>query len=609
MAGWLHLWKGEYRYDSEDPPLWNTLAAAITGPHNIQTNLAELDWSNMPLAAGPEYHWEILTLFRNPNNNPIAFLQRFRAVMLAVAVALVVFLACFVWRMAIAWHATPLAAAAATLLATALFALDPNFLAHSPLMKNDVASALALLGLTASTWAAGRSLTLLRVFALAIWSGIAMTVKFNGALLIESSAALLLFRAISPWPWTIELPRTAAWRCASRARRLQVVAATLLVMGAISFMAIWLTYGMCFAPSNQPGSQMNMSRLADAALIGVWEAKHWDGTEVVPPTKEQMASMSRPLVLQFVTWANKHRILPQAFLAGLLYVFQASQTRATFLCGQSSNVGTWWYFPFAMAVKTPIATLAAFVATAIFALFGLSRLTRKPATAVPPTFRIETWTALCLAVPIAIYISTAMMSNLNLGLRHVFPIYPLLFAAVGLAMAKLWDRHKTTAAAAGLIVITGLAIESCAAYPNYIPFFNAFAGGSRGGLRLLSDSNLDWGQDLPLLAAWQRSHPDQKLYLAYFGTADPAYYGIRYTNVADGYSEGPPAQHINSPGVFAISATTLQGPYCGQTLGKPTWCTLWKLKPFEVLGGSIYLFHVPSGPDDRLPRGESLIDE
>ena len=153
------------------------------------------------------------------------------------------------------------------------------------------------------------------------------------------------------------------------------------------------------------------------------------------------------------------------------------------------------------------------------------------------------------------------------------------------------------------------AVESCCAYPNYLPFFNLLAGGSRGGLRLLSDSNLDWGQDLPLLAAWQRSHPDQKLYLAYFGTADPAYYGIRYTNVADGYSEGPPAQHINSPGVFAISATTLQGPYCGQTLGKPTWCTLWKLKPFEVLGGSIYLFHVPSGPDDRLPRGESLIDE
>jgi hypothetical protein len=153
-----------------------------------------------------------------------------------------------------------------------------------------------------------------------------------------------------------------------------------------------------------------------------------------------------------------------------------------------------------------------------------------------------------------------------------------------------------------VVLILALAVESCCAYPNYIPFFNVFAGGARGGLRLLSDSNLDWGQDLPLLAAWQRKHPDQKLFLAYFGSTDPAYYGICYTNLPGGYIAGPPVQQVDGPGVMAISATTLQGAYCEQA-----WMSLWSLKPIDVLGGSIYLFHVPVRPQDRLPSGRSLI--
>jgi hypothetical protein len=62
-------------------------------------------------------------------------------------------------------------------------------------------------------------------------------------------------------------------------------------------------------------------------------------------------------------------------------------------------------------------------------------------------------------------------------------------------------------------------------------------------------------------------------------------------------------QQPSRPGVIAISATTLQGTWCGQN-----WSTLWKQKPFDSLGGSIYLFHYPPAPADRLPAGKSLID-
>jgi hypothetical protein len=282
--------------------------------------------------------------------------------------------------------------------------------------------------------------------------------------------------------------------------------------------------------------------------------------------------------------------------------------RPTFLCGKFSGVGTWWYFPFAMAVKTPVATLIAFAGAAILGAIWLFRRKNNPRRSDPAAPPMEIWTALCLVVPVLICLGAAMASNLNLGVRHVLPIYPLLFAAVGLVMAKLWGWRPAPALAAGLLVMIALAVESCSAYPNYIPFFNVLAGGSRGGLRLLSDSNLDWGQDLPLLAAWQRNHPDTKLYLAYFGTVDPAYYGIRYTNVRDGYLGGPPMQPITGPGVLAISATSLQGTYWDRIADRPYWSRLWTVKPFDVLGGSIYLFHIPATPADRLPPGQSLID-
>ena len=140
------------------------------------------------------------------------------------------------------------------------------------------------------------------------------------------------------------------------------------------------------------------------------------------------------------------------------------------------------------------------------------------------------------------------------------------------------------------VLALALAAESFRAFPNYIPFFNTAAGGTRGGIRWLGDSNLDWGQDLPLLAEWQHAHPDRELHLAYFGLADPAYYGIRYHNAPAGYAFGsePPATELPTSGVLAVSASVLQGvnstdlhgPYVGFRERTPT----------QILGGTIYLF-------------------
>ena len=67
-------------------------------------------------------------------------------------------------------------------------------------------------------------------------------------------------------------------------------------------------------------------------------------------------------------------------------------------------------------------------------------------------------------------------------------------------------------------------------HPHELTYFNALAGGPRGGRHILSDSNLDWGQGLKGLARLQRSEPEYRdLTLYYFGDTDPAHYGVRGT--------------------------------------------------------------------------------
>jgi hypothetical protein len=615
LAGWLHLWHDDYRFDTEDPPLWDTLAALAAGPHCITAQFAGDRWVNLPMDTRDEYQWQIHTLFRTAGNNADAFIGRFRLMMLAVAVGLGAMIGRSAWRLARAAGIAAGPAGVAAVVATALFALDPNFLAHGGLMKNDVACSLATLGLTMTAWTMGRRLSLPGVVAMGIWSGVALGTKFTGPVLLAITAMLLLLRAMLPWPWALQRG------CTLRRRGGRVAAASvaLAVGGIIAWGILWLSYGLHYLPGRHSWSHLNLEPAVQLCIQRSWQAHHTDGYTLPVPTDAQMQAAPQPVLVTAALWIDSHHLLPQAFTAGLLYTYQSALVRGEYLCGQVRCTGWWWYFPFAMAVKTPVATLAALGVAAMVGIWAIAGGRR-----ISPTDRAERlchglparliqmhrpirWSAICLTVPATVYLAVAMISNLNLGLRHVLPVYPLLYIAVGLAAAKMWGARRRLAIAVSAVLAIGLASETLAAYPNFIPFFNVLAGGSRGGLRLLSDSNLDWGQDLPLLASWQRANPNQKLYLAYFGTADPAYYGIRYTNLEEGYWAGPQPQPLTAPGVVAISATTLQGPYTRRLNGKPYYAGFWKLQPFEVLGGSIYLFHFPPASNEFQPPATRLI--
>ena len=284
------------------------------------------------------------------------------------------------------------------------------------------------------------------------------------------------------------------------------------MMGTASLVAgyglIWAAYGFRFAPTPDPNGLFN-DTVIDVCRYRETLVAHGSPERVPMSVLNEWAKDWRPSrTVKTAQWINAHRIFPQAWTEGLLYTYGASLTRPTFLLGQTSISGWWYYFPLAILFKTPLATLGAILLAAIF--FRWWKLK------TPDYWRF------CASICPVFYFAIAVRSHLNLGIRHILPVYPFLFLFIGVAAARSWQRWPRAAGTLISLFVIGLAIETLSAFPDFIPFFNVVAAaGSRGGLDLLSDSNIDWGQDLPALARWQGAHPDRPLYLCYFGSSDP----------------------------------------------------------------------------------------
>jgi hypothetical protein len=119
--------------------------------------------------------------------------------------------------------------------------------------------------------------------------------------------------------------------------------------------------------------------------------------------------------------------------------------------------------------------------------------------------------------------------------------------------------------------------------PDYLSYFTPLVDQSKS-YSLLTDSNTDWGQGLIALKKYQDGNAKEDIHLAYFGTVDPAVYGIRYQPLQ-------PAEH--SSGTVVVSATDLSG----QLLPDPnSYKWLLQFKPKAILNHTLYVFDVPGPP-------------
>jgi hypothetical protein len=185
-----------------------------------------------------------------------------------------------------------------------------------------------------------------------------------------------------------------------------------------------------------------------------------------------------------------------------------------------------------------------------------------------------------------------MLAKLNIGLRHILPVYPFVLLLAGYAIAKLLARRfragRLTLAALGLLAI----VEFAVVCPHYLAFFNQSIGGPRQGQQYLLDSNIDWGQDLKGLKRWMDRHDVHHISLSYFGTADPAYYKIDCTYLSGGpFFDERFVTLPTLPGFVAVSVTNLRGLYFPDA-SRGMYMPLLQMEPTAMIGYSIYVYWV-----------------
>jgi Dolichyl-phosphate-mannose-protein mannosyltransferase len=235
------------------------------------------------------------------------------------------------------------------------------------------------------------------------------------------------------------------------------------------------------------------------------------------------------------------KALPLPFLREVVYFGDIVQRRPGYLLGSFHDGGSWYFFPVTFQAKSTIAMLAALAALLI-----------------RPRLRIQASPAFAALAAAALgYTVCALASSVNIGVRHILPLFLLASVGGGLALARLLPGRALSHAFVICVVVLAGA-EGLAGSRRPISFFNALWGGPMSGYRVLVDSSLEWGGDLPDLAAWvdrvRRAEPNVPIYVSLIGPQEVTHYGVPVADLGRALADGRVA-----PGYFVFGATRLVG--------------------------------------------------
>lgn len=421
----------------------------------------------------------------------------------------------------LAWWTRRRCGAPAALLALAFFAFDPNLTAHGRYVTTDVLAAAPVF-LTVTLWI---EYLITRRRRWLVLAGLALGVAFT------SKLSTLFLAAVLPglfWLW----PRPGKPKGGVRE-----FAAACLVLALLSAAVIAAVYAPQILHPD-PYTYLR-DRLTGTGAAG--------GT-----------------LLWLAQWIP---VRPIAWFVGIDRLSEINAAgRPQYLLGQFSNHGWWYYFPVTFAVKTPVGVLAALVLAGALAY--------RLRDALRPHGRL----LLALLAPAAAYFALSMAAGLNIGHRHLLPVYPLLYVALACVLTAA-ARELAGMRWAGAAVAAVAAVESAAIYPDYLAFFNFAAGGPAAGPRYVLDSNLDWGQAFGAVGRYARREGIARVCLFSFGNGAAHRY-------VPGPSQLDPARLDQMDCVAAVSATPLYGLYVGPEVLAP----LRQRQPLAVIGHSVYLY-------------------
>ncbi|MGA9069573.1 MAG: phospholipid carrier-dependent glycosyltransferase [Terracidiphilus sp.] len=433
------------------------------------------------------------------------------------------------------------------LVALLLFVFEPNLLAHGAMVTTDMAAACCFFAAVYAYYRWRKHPTVWRIMVCGIAAGLALGAKHSGLFLIP----VLLVLAI------IDLFAASSENKASRTEwckdALQTVI-SLAIAGVIAYAILWAFYG--FRYQARPGNLV-----------------------MVPTLGEYAASTHSAFVDAVIPRLAAGHLLPEAYLFGLVDIAGAAKRDPMFLLGTDYATGRWFYFPVAFLIKSTLGFLI---------LLLISPFLRD-------LWKDGKWRAtIYLLFPALMYFGVSLASTMNIGIRHILPVYPffvVIAAAVAVALAR---KRKWGAYAAGALLLFHVA-SSALVFPNYLTYANEAWGGSTNTYRLLTDSNADWGQGLRATKSYLDAHGIKDCWFAHYGwNVNPAYYNIPCKPlpeaIAHMFGGALPPVPGRIEGTVLVSGSEADGDYWGPADLNPYEQFLHR-RPDALIANSILVFH------------------
>ncbi len=531
FAGYMSWKHADFGLNPEHPPLVKLVAA--------------LPLLNMPLKVPVLQHrfFKIEAfldgknfLFKN-DANAILFRARMAASAFTLALLLLVFLASY-----------EMFGRVAAFVSLGLLAFDPNLIAHGAVVGTDVGLSCFMFASIYAFYRYAKAPSIPTLVVVGLATGLALTAKHTG-ILVFPMLILLAFCELLRSPTQVE--------ASTEQRPFEVRAGkrvlALVFISVIAIGALWASYGFRYQ-ARPAGLQLN------------------------PPFAEYVQRLSRPREIHLLRTLARFHLLPESYIYGLADVRIMSDFYTSFLLGKIYPHGVWFYFPAAFAIKSSL-TFLILLALTLWALF---------------TRRFTRWRELLfLTIPLIFYLLIAMSSGMNIGVRHILPMYMFLSVLIGGAAATLIKQDRRWA----YIVVALLvyqAISTVRIYPAYMAYANELWGGPSQTYKLLSDSNADWGQQLKDLKRYLDAHNIKDCWFIYFaeGVVDASYYGIpcRQLPTMDSLWTG---EELQAPpaidGTVLISAGDLSGFEFGPGELNP-YKRFQFLKPKAVIDYSVFVY-------------------
>jgi len=427
----------------------------------------------------------------------------------------------------------------AALTALALVVFDPNILGNAALVTTDIGISLFFV---AATWCFYRYVkqpTLTRLLVAAIVAGLLLATKHSAILFAPMMLLLIGYEVAAA-------PRGTRRRTALR------LGGAFCAIVVIGVLVLWSFYGFRYAA--RPAPLKMSTTLADwVAPVGAFDSA-------------------------VVNAIGRMHLLPESYLIGMVDVRRMADHYPTFIFGRNWPHGVWWYFPSVFAIKTTLGLLALTLVAVLAIAMRKLKLSRE---------------VVFVLVPALVYFITAIVFGMNIGSRHLLPFYAYLFILAGAGAAAVARSSRRWFIACAVLVAAHV-VSSMTVYPNFMAYANEAFGGPAKLPMLLSDANIEWGQQLFQVKQWQDRHPNEECWFAYFvhPLIRTETYGIRchhLPNAGTGWAGEPELVPPVIDGTVLLSASNMVACETPDRSLNP-YLAFESMKPDEVIDDGVMIF-------------------